>query len=65
MRNRNLLDRKLQTLEGTLTTLQNIVNTQQPIETYKINIGRAQAIVGEIRDMIEAEPMSPSEINKY
>jgi len=65
MRNRNLLDRKLQTLEGTLTTLQNIVNTQQPIETYKINIGKAQAIVEEIRDMIEAEPMSPSEINKY
>ena len=65
MRNRNLLDRKLATLEGTLTTLQNIVNTQQPIETYKINIGKAQAIVEEIRDMIEAEPMSPSEINKY
>jgi len=65
MRNRNLLDRKLQTLEGTLTTLQNIVNTQQPIEVYKLNIGKAQAIVEEIRDMIEAEPMSPSEINKY
>ena len=65
MRNRNLLDRKLQTLEGTLITLQNIVNTQQPIETYKINIGKAQTIVEEIRDMIEAEPMSPSEINKY
>lgn len=65
MRNRNLLDRKLATLEGTLTTLQNIVNTQQPIETYKVNIGKAQAIVEEIRDMIEAEPMSPSEINKY
>jgi hypothetical protein len=65
MRNRNLLDRKLATLDGTLTTLQNIVNTQQPIEAYKINIGKAQAIVEEIRDMIEAEPMSPSEINKY
>ena len=65
MRNRNLLERKLQTLEGILTTLQNIVNTQQPIETYKINIGKAQAIVEEIRDMVESEPMSPSEINKY
>lgn len=65
MRNRNLLDRKLETLESTLTVLQNIVNTQQPIETYKINIGKAQAIVEEIRSMVEAEPMSPSEINKY
>ena len=65
MRNRNLLDRKLETLDSTLIILQNIVNTQQPIETYKINIGKAQAIVEEIRDMVESEPMSPSEINKY
>lgn len=65
MRNRNLLDRKLETLDSTLIVLQNIVNTQQPIETYKINIGKAQAIVEEIRGMVEAEPMSPSEINKY
>tara|TARA_B110000977_G_scaffold55756_1_gene75956 strand:+ start:3715 stop:3912 length:198 start_codon:yes stop_codon:yes gene_type:complete len=64
MRNRNLLDRKLSILEGTLTVLENIVNTQQPIESYKVNIVKAQGVVEEIRDMIEAEPMSPSEINK-
>jgi|TARA_R110000744_G_scaffold73990_1_gene147919 DNA-binding protein H-NS len=64
MRNRNLLDRKLSILEGTLTVLENIVNTQQPIESYKINIVKAQGVVEEIRDMIEAEPMSPSEMNK-
>lgn len=64
MRNRNLLDKKLSILEGTLTVLENIVNTQQPIESYKINIVKAQGIVDEIRDMIEAEPMSPSEMNK-
>ena len=64
MRNRNLLDRKLSILEGTLTVLENIVNTQQPIESYKVNIVKAQGVVEEIRDMIETEPMSPSEINK-
>ena len=64
MRNRNLLNRKLETLESTLTTLQNIVNTQQPIETYKINIGKAQALVEDIKDMVELEPMSPEEMNK-
>tara|TARA_R110000772_G_scaffold79333_1_gene169748 strand:+ start:1175 stop:1372 length:198 start_codon:yes stop_codon:yes gene_type:complete len=64
MRNRNLLDRKLSILEGTLTVLENIVNTQQPIESYKVNIVKAQGVVEEIRDMIEAEPMSPSEMNK-
>lgn len=64
MRNRNLLERKLNILESTLTTLMNIVNTQQPIETYKINVGKAQNLVEEIRDMVEQEPMSPDEINK-
>jgi hypothetical protein len=65
MRNRNLIDRKLAALEGTLTTLQSIVNTQQPIESYKINIGKAQSLVEDIRSMVEAEPMAPNEINKY
>ena len=64
MRNRNLLNKKLSILEGTLTVLENIINTQQPIESYKINIVKAQGVVEEIRDMIEAEPMSPSEMNK-
>lgn len=65
MRNRNLIDRKLATLEGILTSLQNIVNTQQPIESYKINIGKAQALVEDIRSMVEAEPMASNELNKY
>lgn len=65
MRNRNLLNRKLDILEGTLATLHNIVNTQQPIETYKINIGKAQNLVEDLRGMIEAEPIAPNELNKY
>lgn len=65
MRNRNLIDRKLATLDSTLVTLESIVNTQQPIEIYKLNIVKAQSLVEELRDMIEAEPMAPSELNKY
>lgn len=65
MRNRNLLNRKLDTLEGTLATLHHIVNTQQPIETYRLNIVKAQGILEELRDMIEAEPMASNELNKY
>tara|TARA_R100001460_G_scaffold76748_2_gene117727 strand:+ start:379 stop:576 length:198 start_codon:yes stop_codon:yes gene_type:complete len=64
MRNRNLLNRKLDQLETTLITLQQIVNRQSPIETYKVNINKAQAMVEEIKDMIEREPMSPGELNK-
>lgn len=65
MRNRNLLNQKLDNLEGTLTTLQSIVNTQQPIESYKINIGKAQSLLEDIRDMVESQPMTPNELNKY
>tara|TARA_Y100000389_G_C17058683_1_gene316312 strand:- start:242 stop:442 length:201 start_codon:yes stop_codon:yes gene_type:complete len=64
MRNRNLFIKKLDTLETTLITLTQIVNRQSPIETYKINIIKAQGIVEDIKDMVENEPMSPGEINK-
>jgi hypothetical protein len=63
MRNRNLLNRKLENLESTLINLQRIVNTQEPIEVYKINIGRGLALVEELKDMVEMEPMAPGEIN--
>lgn len=65
MRNRNLVNRKLDTLETTLITLQQIVNRQSPIESYKANIVKAQGLVNDLRDMIEAESMSSNELNKY
>lgn len=65
MRNRNLLNRKLDNLEATLVTLQQIVNRQSPIETYKANIIKAQGLVEDIKDMVEREPMSSNELNKY
>ena len=64
MRNRNLLNQKLDNLEATLITLQQIVNRQSPIETYKANIVKAQGLVEDIKDMVEREPMSPGEMNK-
>ena len=63
MRNRNLIYRKINTLEATLTNLKRIVNTQEPIESYKINLNKAQALVEDIRGLVESQPMDPSEIN--
>jgi len=65
MRNRNLIDKKLENLESTLTNLQRIVNTQESIEVYKINIGKALGLVDDLRSMVEGEPMSPGEINRF
>jgi len=64
MRNRNLLNQKLDNLETTLITLEQIVNRQSPIETYRANIVKAQGLVEDIKDMVEREPMSSTELNK-
>ena len=63
MRNRNLIYKKINTLESTLTNLKRIVNTQEPIESYKINIDKAQGLVEDVRSLVESQPMDPSEIN--
>ena len=63
MRNRNLLNRKLDSLDHTLITLKRIVNTQESIESYKVNINKAQALLEDVKSMIEAEPFSPQERN--
>jgi hypothetical protein len=64
MRNRNLVNRKLDQLETTLITLQQIVNRQSPIESYKANIIKAQGLLVDVRDAVEREPMAPQELNK-
>jgi len=58
MKHRTIITQKLTQLESTLTNLQRIVNTQEPIETYKINIIRAQALVEDIESFIDREPQS-------
>lgn len=64
MRNRNYINKKLDTLETTLITLQQIVNRQSPIEAYKANIVKAQGLVNDVRDAIERESLSATELNK-
>jgi len=64
MRNRNLLYKKLESLEHILVNLRRIVNTQEPIEVYKANIVRAEKTVEDIRSMVEREPFSPGERNR-
>ena len=63
MRNRNYIYKKLDTLESTINNLRRIVKTKEPIESYKINVNKALGLVEEIKDAIESQPLSPSEIN--
>ena len=54
-RNPELISRKLDQLDNILTNLERIGNTQEPIETYKVNLGRARAIVTELQGYAESQ----------
>jgi hypothetical protein len=65
MRNRNLMQKKIETIESILINLQRIVNTQEPVEVYRNNIEKGLEIIEDVKSMIEAEPLSPNEVNKF
>jgi hypothetical protein len=65
MRNRNLMQKKVETIESILINLQRIVNTQEPVEVYRNNIEKGLEIIEDVKSMIEAEPLSPNEVNKF
>jgi len=64
MRNRNLIYNKIEVLQSILLNLRRIVNTQEPIESYRVQIGKAEALVEEIKDIVESQPFSPTELNR-
>jgi hypothetical protein len=59
------MQKKVEYLESTLINLQRIVKTQEPIEIYIQNIEKGLEVVEDLKSMIEAEPMSPNEVNKF
>jgi len=65
MRNRSLMQKKVEYLESTLINLQRIVKTKEPVEVYLQNIEKGLDVVEDLKSMIEAEPMSPNEVNRF
>jgi|TARA_B110000977_G_scaffold192436_1_gene265920 5-bromo-4-chloroindolyl phosphate hydrolysis protein len=63
MKNREIIRNRLEKLDSTLTNLKRIVNTQEPLETYKANIDQAQSLVDEISSYVDREPKSNYEQN--
>ena len=61
MKNRAIIVQRLEQLYSTLTNLQRIVNTQEPIQTYKKGIDKSKEIIEDIKSFIEREPMSTYE----
>jgi hypothetical protein len=65
MRNRSLMQKKVEFLESTLINLQRIVKTKEPVEVYIQNIEKGLEVLEDIKSMIEAEPLSPNEVNRF
>jgi hypothetical protein len=59
------MQKKVEYLESTLINLQRIVKTQEPIEVYIQNIEKGLNVIEDLKSMIEAEPLSPNEVNKF
>ena len=64
MRNRELINRKLESVESVFRNLERIINTQEPIEAYKASIAKGLDIIDEIKGFVEAEPISGRELNR-
>ena len=65
MRNRSLMQKKVEYLESTLINLQRIVKTKEPVEVYLQNIEKGLEVIEDIKSMVEAEPLSPNEVNRF
>tara|TARA_Y100000592_G_scaffold28747_1_gene45786 strand:- start:502 stop:708 length:207 start_codon:yes stop_codon:yes gene_type:complete len=63
MRNRATILRKLEQLGGVIRVLKGIVNRQEPIETYIVNINKAEGLLEEVMDFVETEDMTAQERN--
>ena len=59
------MQKKMEALESVLINLQRIVKTQEPIDVYVQNVQKGLDIVEDLKSMIEAEPLSPNEVNKF
>jgi hypothetical protein len=65
MKNRSLMQKKIDQLESILINLQRIVKTQEPINVYVENTIKGLDIIEDLKSMIESEPLSSNEMNKF
>lgn len=65
MRNRNLVMSKTENLEGFLRILRTYVKTGRSINEFLETLDKADATLDQIKSMIEREPLTQNEINKF
>jgi hypothetical protein len=65
MKARELIHKRLDQIENRLKTLTFMVNRGSNVREFIAEIKNAEELVGELKDMIEREPRTPNEINRY
>tara|TARA_Y100000385_G_scaffold139472_1_gene144914 strand:- start:2469 stop:2666 length:198 start_codon:yes stop_codon:yes gene_type:complete len=65
MKARELIHKRLDQIENRLKTLSFMVNRGSNVREFITEIKNTEEIVGELKDMIEREPRTPNEINRY
>jgi hypothetical protein len=65
MRNRQLMQKRIEYLESSLINLQRMVKVGSPIKDFITEIEKDLNLIEDIKSMIESEPMSAGEINKF
>ncbi len=56
MRNKELMFKLLERLDGIKVNLRRIVQTNQPIEDYRAELDKMEEIIEQIKSMVELEP---------
>jgi hypothetical protein len=61
MRNRDLIERKMDVVLGHIQRLKFIVNRQEPVETYIQTLEQLQDQIEEIQSLVRREQLDPQE----
>ena len=64
MRNRELINRKLENLESNLAKMNFMLKRQSSVEEFNVIVENSRELIETIKSFVSMEPMSPNEINK-
>lgn len=65
MKARELINKRLSQIENRLKTLTFMVNRGSNVREFVTEIRNTEELLNEVKDIIEREPRTPNEINRY
>ena len=65
MKNRDIIMRRLEKMEGNIEKMYFILQRQGTREQFEENLQELRELVSETKMFLDQEPLSPSEINPY